>query len=626
MAKFASALALLLATVSSVSALRISESLQNVVNKETGRVPSLRRKDMERKNVLQSKFAAMAVKPSGKVKRHLEEDVDYAWDQTMDQNSIGFDITSYSIKYTQCSTVQTYSDDLAADENVETVLAAERFALFRLCPKDQCSSYSNGGCSTNYGEYVVSLDQFLVAMLEYQETRVAGYCEYCQNCAATEAAKSFWTNLYTTRATALATAQASYATWYTTYLESYTNTNGNQNSDSYSNVDANTAAQQYYQKIRNSNNYANQYVQSNYGYSGSSSSSSSSSSSGYASGSSSASQYQWTNEANWQFQNSQNRVYSNQDSWHAMASQGGTWFGRPIMNGYYENGAFVQDYGYFNIDGSYISLSDDEIEWDENLYGEQPSGWNAITVDTESCNVNYAGSCYNQFDACMQILEDQDYQVTQSSSSGNSYNGQQAAQESYANRNTLKDFLGCVEVDPTSQYGNGNAQSAYAQQQNYQQQQVNYNCYDGDEACQKMQSYTAQMYEYQAQKSANRRYYVGPHCGSNGKDITLAVYSDQFCSVLDSESTVEKVLGYNPVSSSLTLFPTECMACFPEEVCILCISLCIRLFFLCWQTTKSIFSFSQNRSKKHGTKMKKFTLSSQFAQCCTNIPESATSI
>jgi len=231
MTRFASALACLLATASAAHAMQIPASLRDVVKAETPRVPALRKKDQERKNVMEKQLQKMAVDPKTLDHRQLYnynyngngnnnnnqnnnnyqgDAAEYNWDQYADQYSLGFDITSYSLKYTQCATVQSYSDELAADEYSDTVLAAQRFALFRLCPAETCSDYSNNGCASNYGEYIVSLDQFLLAMLEYQESRVAGYCEYCQGCAAIESAKNFWTQVYNTRDYAVSNAQTSY--------------------------------------------------------------------------------------------------------------------------------------------------------------------------------------------------------------------------------------------------------------------------------------------------------------------------------------------------------------------------------------------------------------------------------
>lgn len=202
--------------IATAAAMNIPDSLRDVVKVETHRIPDLRQKEMERKNVMERQLAGMAVRKLDQSNYGNYNNYDpyasasYNWDEYMDEYGLGFDITNYAIKYTQCSTVQTYSDELAQDEDSDTVLAAKRFAIFRLCPADQCSDYSSNGCGSNYGEYIVSLDQFLMAMLEYQESRVSGYCEYCQGCAAIESAKSFWTLVYNTRDYALGVAKTSY--------------------------------------------------------------------------------------------------------------------------------------------------------------------------------------------------------------------------------------------------------------------------------------------------------------------------------------------------------------------------------------------------------------------------------
>ena len=558
MTRFATALAIVVATASSIAAMHIPESLNNVANIETARNPALRSKDAERKLTLQKTLSSMAV-PSRRLDEAAAEGEEAAegenyWDESMAEADLGFDITNYAVKYTRCATVQSYSDNLAAADYTDTVLAAQRFALFRLCPKDQCSASSDNGCGSNYGEYIVTLDQFLLSMLEYQEHRVAGYCEYCQNCATIEAAKHFYTEVKNNKVSAVETAVAAYDTWYQDWLETqYANNNLSEDAE----VDTNSAAQAYYMSIKDGTNYATDYASNAYGSSYSSSSSSVSKSTG---------SYSAYNNQMWEMQNTQNKVYSSSESWASMGSRSGTFYGQPVLNGYYENGVFYSQYGYFNSAGTYVTLEDDEFFWDETLWGEMPEGFDGITEDTESCLYKYAGSCYNQYDACMQILEDEDYTLykeyqTQQSASGYGYQQQQQVVKS-----TLKDFLGCVEAYPMEKYGNQYyQQSQYAQQQSYQNAQGEYNCYEGDENCQKIQEYQAQMYAYQLEKAQNRRYFIGPNCGSNSRDISLAVYQDEYCSVIDSESTVESVLGYAPYSSTLNLFPSECLNCLSEE-------------------------------------------------------------
>jgi len=104
---------------------------------------------------------------SAKATRKLDEDQE-------------IDLTSYSLKFEQCQFVKTYDDELAEDEDTATVLATQRFVIFRLCPEGYCSS-----CNYNYGEYVIDLETYLQATVEYQQELQEAMCdtcdEYCVN-------------------------------------------------------------------------------------------------------------------------------------------------------------------------------------------------------------------------------------------------------------------------------------------------------------------------------------------------------------------------------------------------------------------------------------------------------------
>ena len=94
----------------------------------------------------------------------------------------GFDVTQYSIKYTGCSSVMTYSDEMAEQEDVDTVLENKRFVIFRMCPSKYCNKYSVNGCSYDYGEYLIAMDDYLEAYSEYMEQKQEDFCEYCRPC------------------------------------------------------------------------------------------------------------------------------------------------------------------------------------------------------------------------------------------------------------------------------------------------------------------------------------------------------------------------------------------------------------------------------------------------------------
>ena len=337
-------------------------------------------------------------------------------------------------------------------------------------------------------------------------------------------------------------------------------------------------AQKYYYQIREGNNWANNYAQNNYAYSNSNSNSQNSNYNGYNQNgqgygyNAMNSQYRWYNQNMWNGQQSSQTQSNNAATWQSMGSPSGTFYGKQIMNGYYDADAgFIQTYGYFNYQGEYISLEEDELQWDEELWGEMPELWDGVDADTESCSYQYAGTCYNQYESCMQILEDQQYQeyqqYQQAQQSGNYY-GQGQEQQA---RLGLKDFLACIEVDPQAAYaGTDYANYQYAQQygSNQNAQNNNYYNYDcnGNEYCEQQRQYQEQEYQYNRNKYENRRYFIGPHCGSNNKDISLAVYKDETCSVLDEQSTVAQVLGYQVENDQISLFPNECMKCLNDGV------------------------------------------------------------
>jgi hypothetical protein len=60
--------------------------------------------------------------------------------------------------------------------------------MFRLCPTASCNPYSINGCTSDYGEYLIEIDDYLEAVSEYYEEKTQRYCEYCANCVQEEEA------------------------------------------------------------------------------------------------------------------------------------------------------------------------------------------------------------------------------------------------------------------------------------------------------------------------------------------------------------------------------------------------------------------------------------------------------
>ena len=213
-------------------------------------------------------------------------DGEYDLNENLDNEDVGFDMTAYSFHYTGCSAIKTWSDEMAQDEDTDTVLMAQRMATFRLCPTDQCSSNTYNGCSSNYGDYVVSMDQFLLGMLALQEDRVMGYCEYCQECANIESFKQFYAELDYRREYVIKQSETNYEKWVENYKENYAQAKQNQqnanyywnyngNNNGYNQEGQDEAAEddqdddyykQLYYKRLTSGNQANNYVYGGNGY------------------------------------------------------------------------------------------------------------------------------------------------------------------------------------------------------------------------------------------------------------------------------------------------------------------------------------------------------------------------
>merc|ERR1712115_173265 len=100
------------------------------------------------------------------LKRHLDEEEEQE-----------IDLSGYSVKYVKCQFVKSYDDELAENEEAGTILATNRFVIFRLCPSESCSY--------NYGEYLVDMDAYLESAVQYHQEQQEEMCGYCDEvCAA----------------------------------------------------------------------------------------------------------------------------------------------------------------------------------------------------------------------------------------------------------------------------------------------------------------------------------------------------------------------------------------------------------------------------------------------------------
>ena len=85
-------------------------------------------------------------------------------------------VANFAIKFQGCHHVSQWNDEADGEEDVR--IATKRLIRFRLCPEEMCTAESAGGCSADYGDYIIDMNTFLevyyTAVEEYNQWR----CEY----------------------------------------------------------------------------------------------------------------------------------------------------------------------------------------------------------------------------------------------------------------------------------------------------------------------------------------------------------------------------------------------------------------------------------------------------------------
>jgi len=98
------------------------------------------------------------------------------------------DLSTYSIKFEKCQFVKQYAyngqnGNNKNNKNAQDILTTKHFVVFRLCPDNSC-----GTCNYKYGEYIIDMESYLAATLEYKQEAQQNYCESCNQCVEMAAA------------------------------------------------------------------------------------------------------------------------------------------------------------------------------------------------------------------------------------------------------------------------------------------------------------------------------------------------------------------------------------------------------------------------------------------------------
>lgn len=119
-------------------------------------------------------------------------------------------VADYSIKFMGCHHVTQWASDEEVEENgdqdedeaMTTLNAAngrirsKGLVRFRLCPSDSCSDHFSQGCSSNYGEYVVDMYQFLEVYVAWQMEAAEANCATYRNTCYSDCFESSNANCY----------------------------------------------------------------------------------------------------------------------------------------------------------------------------------------------------------------------------------------------------------------------------------------------------------------------------------------------------------------------------------------------------------------------------------------------
>jgi hypothetical protein len=106
-------------------------------------------------------------------------DEDDMWSAGENQTMIMESLADFSIKYASCSALTSFVD---SNEDGSYPFVNQNFVTYRLCPTESCNDDSWRGCKSDYGEYLMNLEDFLTVQQDYLDEEFEYYCSYCEQC------------------------------------------------------------------------------------------------------------------------------------------------------------------------------------------------------------------------------------------------------------------------------------------------------------------------------------------------------------------------------------------------------------------------------------------------------------
>lgn len=111
-----------------------------------------------------SKVGTKMMSKARRLEQNENEEIDFTW------------VANMSLKFQGCYHTQSWNDEAGGEEDIR--ISTQRLVRFRLCPSDSCSMESAAGCSAGYGDYIISMEEYLEAYFESVQQDQEYSCEY----------------------------------------------------------------------------------------------------------------------------------------------------------------------------------------------------------------------------------------------------------------------------------------------------------------------------------------------------------------------------------------------------------------------------------------------------------------
>jgi hypothetical protein len=105
---------------------------------------------------------------------------DDMWGYEEDKEYVVESLRDFSLKYAGCAATTSFSE--SEGEDGAYAFQNNNFVTYRLCPTESCNDNSWNGCKSTYGEYMMSLEDFLITQQDYVDLEFNAYCDFCKDC------------------------------------------------------------------------------------------------------------------------------------------------------------------------------------------------------------------------------------------------------------------------------------------------------------------------------------------------------------------------------------------------------------------------------------------------------------